>query len=130
MLNDDNAETYWERSDQFDMALDLTAGRRGLAALGTVIARWIAHLLAVEVTVEPLIEARTSILPGMSASMQKAPRSATRLWNGEDLDDAARDRIVGLYRLTLRRPGRCAGQGRGRTDLSAAGDDGRTERCA
>ena len=24
---------YWERSDLFDMALDLTAGRRGLAAL-------------------------------------------------------------------------------------------------
>ena len=24
---------YFERSDQFDMALDLTAGRRGLAAL-------------------------------------------------------------------------------------------------
>jgi hypothetical protein len=28
----DNAETYWERSDQPDMALDLTAGRRGLEA--------------------------------------------------------------------------------------------------
>ena len=58
MLNDDNAATYWERSDRFDMALDLTAGRRGLAALGEVIARWVAHLLAVEVAVEPLIEAR------------------------------------------------------------------------
>ena len=29
VLNDDNAHDYWERSDQFDMALDLTAGRRG-----------------------------------------------------------------------------------------------------
>ena len=33
IMNDDNAETYWERSDRFDMALDLTAGRAGLAAL-------------------------------------------------------------------------------------------------
>ena len=33
MLNDDNADIYWERSDRFDMAIDLTAGRRGLAAL-------------------------------------------------------------------------------------------------
>ena len=46
VLNDDNADDYWERSDRFDMALDLTAGRRGLAALGEVIARWIKHLLA------------------------------------------------------------------------------------
>ena len=37
VLNDDNAQSYWERSDLFDMALDLTAGRRGLAALGDVI---------------------------------------------------------------------------------------------
>ena len=29
IINDDNAESYWERSDQFDMALDLTAGRAG-----------------------------------------------------------------------------------------------------
>src|SRR5258705_6412030 len=54
VLNDDNAHDYWERSDRFDMALDLTAGRRGLAALGEVIARWANHLLAVEVDVEPL----------------------------------------------------------------------------
>ena len=46
VLNDDNAETYWDRSDRFDTALDLTAGRRGLAALGEVIERWLAHLLA------------------------------------------------------------------------------------
>ena len=37
VLNDGNAESYWERSDLFDMALDLTAGRRGLDALGKVI---------------------------------------------------------------------------------------------
>src|SRR5262245_8269669 len=45
VLNDANAETYWARSDLFDMALDLTAGRCGLEALGNVIARWITHLL-------------------------------------------------------------------------------------
>src|SRR5262245_48791284 len=57
ILNDHNAQTYWKRSDRFDMALDLSAGRRGLAALGEVIARWVPHLLAIEVTVEPLVEA-------------------------------------------------------------------------
>src|SRR5262249_51342044 len=31
IINDDNANSYWDRSDQFDMALDLTAGREGLA---------------------------------------------------------------------------------------------------
>jgi hypothetical protein len=54
VLNDANADSYWERSDLFDMGLDLTAGRRGLAALGDVVARWSAHLLAIDVAVEPL----------------------------------------------------------------------------
>src|SRR5439155_84615 len=57
VLNDENAETYWSRSDLFDMALDLTAGRRGLDALGNVIAQWVGHLLSVEVEIEPLTEA-------------------------------------------------------------------------
>jgi hypothetical protein len=56
VLNDANAGMYWERSDAFDMALDLTAGRRGLAALGDVVRRWVRHLLAVEVEIDALTE--------------------------------------------------------------------------
>ncbi len=54
VVNVVNAEFYFEHSDQFHVALDLTGGRSGLRALGTVIARWVQHLLAVEITVEPL----------------------------------------------------------------------------
>ena len=58
VLNDSSAGSYWERSDQFDMALDLTGGRRGHAALSAVITRWVEHLLSVAVTVEPLVRGR------------------------------------------------------------------------
>ena len=58
VLSEDNADAYWERSDLFDMALDLTAGRRGLSALGEVAESWVAHLLAVDVNIEPLVELR------------------------------------------------------------------------
>ena len=54
MLTDATAESYWEQSDRFDMALDLSASGRGMAALGDVIARWLAHLLAIDVVVEPV----------------------------------------------------------------------------
>lgn len=39
VLSDATAGDYWERSDRFDMALDLTAGSRGLGALGDVAMR-------------------------------------------------------------------------------------------
>src|SRR5689334_4088453 len=47
VLSDANADSYWQRSDQFDMAFDMTAGRRSLAALGEVIAAWMFHMLSI-----------------------------------------------------------------------------------
>jgi hypothetical protein len=102
VLNEANAETYWERSDLFDMALDLTAGRRGLDALGKVIARWIAHLLSIDVAIEPLIEAADVNLTWYVGLDAEATRIGDALWRGEGLDPAARQCIVGLYRLTFR----------------------------
>ena len=104
VLNDDNAGTYWQRSDLFDMALDLTAGRRGLDALGQVIARWIAHLLSVEVEIESLVAASNVDLTWYVGLDSEATRIGDALWNGEELEQAARERIIGLYRLTFRNP--------------------------
>jgi hypothetical protein len=54
VLVDENAHTYCERSDHFDMAFDLTAGRNGLAKLGEVMTLWIRHMLGIDVEIEPL----------------------------------------------------------------------------
>jgi hypothetical protein len=102
VLNEDNAQTYWGRSDRFDMALDLTAGRCGLAALGEVIERWIAHLLPVAVEVEPLIEAVGVDLAWYVGLDAEATAIGDALWNGDELEPSARERIIGLYRLMLR----------------------------
>jgi hypothetical protein len=102
VLSDDNGATYWERSDRFDMALDLTGGRDGLAALGQAIKSWIAHVLGLDVEVEPLTrlhDAPVSWYVGLDA---EATKIGNALWNGEALDDAAMARIVGLFRLTFR----------------------------
>jgi hypothetical protein len=99
VLNDANAQTYWERSDRFDFGLDLTAGRRGLDALGNVIGRWITHLLSIEAAIEPLIAASDVNLTWYVGLDAEATRIGDALWNGEALDETTRERIVGLYRL-------------------------------
>jgi hypothetical protein len=104
ILNEDNADAYWERSDRFDMAIDLTAGRRGLAALGQVIARWLEHFLATPVDIEPLVEARDIELIWYVGLDAQATRIGDTLWNGEEVDEATRARVVGLYRLAFRDP--------------------------
>jgi hypothetical protein len=104
VLNDDNAETYWERSDRYDMALDLTGGRAGLAALAEAMRRWIAHVLGVEVDIEPLTALREANLAWYVGLDADATKFGDMLWNGEEVDDATMSRVVGLFRLSFSDP--------------------------
>jgi Family of unknown function (DUF6352) len=103
-LSESTAESYWERSDRFDMALDLTAGGRGLAAMRDVIARWLAHLLAIEVVVEPVTELQSVPWIWYVGLSSDATRLGDAFWRGDEIDDAARAQLIGLFRLTFRDP--------------------------
>lgn len=105
VLNTENAETYWERSDQFDMALDLTAGREGLVALAEVMRRWVVHLLGVEVAIEPLKELRDVTFNWYVGLDADATKIGDTLWNGEEVDEAEMTRVAGLFRLSFEDPG-------------------------
>lgn len=107
ILTEDNAQTYWARSDRFDMALDLTAGRRGHAALGEALRRFVRHLLAIDASVEPIVEAREVPFAWYVGLDAEGTRIGDLLWNGSELGASA-ERIVALYRLAGGEPG--AGQ--------------------
>jgi hypothetical protein len=104
VLDEDNVEHYWHRSDQFDMGLDLTAGRRGQAALAAVITRWLSHLLGIEISIEPLTELRDAKLAWYVGLDPDATAIGDRLWRGEALDEETNGRVLGLYRLTFADP--------------------------
>ncbi|MGD9923073.1 MAG: DUF6352 family protein [Pseudorhodoplanes sp.] len=104
VMNDDNADHYFEHSDRFHGAIDLTAGRRGLEALAEALKRWASHLLAVDVEIEPLTEMRDVNFVWYVGLDSDATKIGDALWNGEELDEATRGRVVGLFRLTFRDP--------------------------
>jgi hypothetical protein len=105
ILGDHNADSYWQRSDAFDMALDLTTGRRGLAALGEVMTCWIGQFLAIDVAIEPLAEIREATLAWYIGLDAIGTEIGNALWSGEAIDDKRRASVVGLYRLTFENPG-------------------------
>ena len=113
VLREDNATDYWRRSDQFDMAFDLTAGGRGPAALAHGMARWISHLLGIDVNIEPLRELRDARLTWYVGLDAEATRLGDRLWHGEQLDDRSAGRVLSLFRLTFAEAGVAAGKMRG-----------------
>jgi hypothetical protein len=102
VLSEANAAGYWERSDRFDLALDLSAGHRGLAALGRVIASWVKHMLEIDVMVEPLNELRDVALTWYVGLDAFGTKIGDALWSGEAIDEARRSHVVGLFRLTFR----------------------------
>jgi Family of unknown function (DUF6352) len=99
VLNADNAVVYWDQSDSYDLALDLTAGRRGLTALGEVVAGWVRHLLGIEIEIEAMTEARDIDLTWYVGLDSNATRIGDALWRGAPLRTDAPEFIVGLYRL-------------------------------
>ncbi|WBL81549.1 DUF6352 family protein [Bradyrhizobium xenonodulans] len=101
VLSEDNAETYWERSDRFDLALDLTAGGRGPHALAQAMARWVSHLLGIDVAVEPLTELREARLTWYVGLDAEATNMGDRLWHGEELDEPSAGQVLSLFRLTF-----------------------------
>ena len=66
--------------------------------------RWVRHLLAVDVEVEPFTEARDVNFTWYAGLDAEGTKIGDALWNGEPLDDAVHRRIVGLYRLIFRDP--------------------------
>jgi hypothetical protein len=100
-LNESNSDTYWGRSDTFDLALDLTAGRRGLAALADVMVAWVAHLLAVEVKIVPVSELRDVTFRWYVGLDADATRMGDALWAGEELDKTTQSQMVGLFELSF-----------------------------
>ena len=101
VLSEGNADSYWRRSDQFDLALDLTGGTRGPAALADAMARWIFHLLGIDVVIEPLTALRDGKLTWYVGLDAEATRMGDRLWHGETLDHRTASRVLALFRLTI-----------------------------
>lgn len=101
VLGEGNADSYWRRSDQFDLALDFTGGTRGPAALAEAMKRWISHLLGIDVAIEPLTALRDAKLTWYVGLDAEATRMGDRLWHGEALDDRTIARVLALFRVTF-----------------------------
>lgn len=104
IISEANAESYWRRSDRFDMGFDLSGGCRARSALAQVMVRWVSHLLGIDVTIEPIAElcdARFTWYVGLDT---EATRIGDQLWRGEAIDGRTADRVLALFRLTFADP--------------------------
>jgi uncharacterized protein DUF6352 len=104
VLDDENAWTYWSRSDAHTMVLNIGSNPRSREALARVIEVWVRHLLNVEVEVTPLsrVEARDwRWFVGLDA---EATGIGNALWSGKVVDEEEQARVLALFQLTFADP--------------------------
>jgi hypothetical protein len=104
VLSEDNAQAYWERSERYDFAVSLNRGGAVLKALCTVLERWIAHFLSVEVSIRPLREIdddRWMWHVGLDA---EASAVLNDLYNRTEVADERKERLLCLFELVFADP--------------------------
>ncbi|MGL4260366.1 MAG: DUF6352 family protein [Afipia sp.] len=101
VMDDENAWTYWSRSDAHAMVMNLGGNPKARDALCRVIERWIAHLLGVAVKVEPVASIEDRDWRWFVGLDSEGTRIGNALWNGDTPGADAAERIVALMRMTF-----------------------------
>ncbi len=114
VLKPANAEGYWQRSDAFDMVLDLGGNPPGRVGLARALAIWIRHLHGIEVSIEPLDRIEDQDWRWFVGLDSDATRIGNQLWNGTALEPDMAARIVALFRLTFGDTARVTAEARAR----------------
>lgn len=101
VMDDENAWTYWSRSDAHAIVMNIGGNPKARAGLCRVIERWVAHLLGVAVNVEAVASIEDRDWRWFVGLDSEGTRIGNALWNGDALDANVAERIVALMRLTI-----------------------------
>jgi Family of unknown function (DUF6352) len=101
VLDEDNAQIYWARSDRFDTVVDFRFEQPAPDAFARVVEAWLEHLLRIEARVEPRPRLDDPDWRWHIGLDREATRILNALYEGKTpaLDDMAS--IVGLFRMRI-----------------------------
>lgn len=120
VLTADNAALYWAQSDRHHFLLDLTheltqglshgltfkmtRARSGLKALARVLERWVAHLLGVQVLIEPVHQITDSAWRWHVGLDVESTAILNDLYEDRPVEADRMARLVSLFTLTFANP--------------------------
>ena len=101
VLDEDNKQLYWARSERFDTVIDFRFTQPANDAFARVIEHWLNHFLGVAVRVQPvqrIDDGNWSWHIGMDA---EATRLLNKLYDGGQLNLEEEVSIIGLFRMEV-----------------------------
>ncbi|MEQ1613723.1 MAG: DUF6352 family protein [Hyphomicrobiaceae bacterium] len=101
VMTAENAASYFERSDAHDLVMDFRPGQPARTAFAVVIARWVKHLLGLDVKIVALGNVERADWSWFVGLDQEGTRIGNALWQGDEPPENGLDRIVALFSLTF-----------------------------
>jgi hypothetical protein len=99
VMSHENAQLYFLRESRHNYLLDLTHGRPGEEALARVLGRWVAHFFGVQVRIAPVGRIDDDAWRWHVGLDVESTAILNDLYEGRDVDDARRARLICLFRL-------------------------------
>ena len=99
VLHEDNAESYWDRNEDFDLAVQLNFGHEPINHFSRVLEKWIKHFLGVSVRITPMqqiTDPKWSWHVGLDAA---ATEILNKLYNKELVEADELQKVICLFRL-------------------------------
>ncbi|AXS40146.1 DUF6352 family protein [Breoghania sp. L-A4] len=105
VLDDDNKEIYWARSDRFDTAVDFRFTQPALDAFARVLESWVQHFHQTRVRIQPVQSIKDPHWSWHVGLDAEATRILNALYEGTPLTDSEQSRIVALFRMDFEERG-------------------------
>lgn len=99
VLDEDNKEIYWPRSDRFDTVIDFRFTQPALDAFARVIEAWVRHFLKLEVRVEPRQSVKDEHWTWHIGLDKESTRILNTLYEGKDLAEGDSELLISLFRM-------------------------------
>jgi Family of unknown function (DUF6352) len=101
VMSHENAQLYWLRENRYTYLLDLTHGRAGEQALARLLGRWVKHFLGIDVAIEAMGKVEDDAWRWHVGLDIESSNILNDLYEGRDVDDARRQRLISLFKLTF-----------------------------
>ncbi len=104
VLNEQNAERYWQSEERHDTVLNVGFGQPGLLALCRVLEIWVGHFLKTGINIQPVRSISDERWIWHLGLDSEASTILNDLYNDAEVGDERRARILALFRLEFRDP--------------------------
>lgn len=114
VLNADNQDAYWPRSETCDWVLSLNRGQPGLEALCEVMAKWVQHFLGVKVSIQTERDIDDDQWVWHVGLDAQASGVLNDLYQGLEVEPQRMERLLCLFKLSFDEPNDMLAEVRGK----------------